>query len=108
MRSIDGRHACNAQNATDHAQHNPLKPFKMYFEKRWKMKKPTTAKHLGFYALVSPKRNGSKGRVRNRARAKIDNLPFLNSRILFRHFGTHSDSHSLMVSPKRFESWNNP
>ena len=24
MRSIDGRHACNAQNALDHAQHNPL------------------------------------------------------------------------------------
>ena len=94
MRSIDGRHACNAQNALDHAQHNPLKPFKMYFEKRRKMKNPTTAKHLGFYALVSPKRNGSKGRVRNRARAKIDNLPFLNSR-------SHSDSHSLMVSPKR-------
>ena len=73
----------------------------MYFEKRWKMKKPTTAKQLGFHAWVSPKRNGSKGRVRNRARAKIAYLPFLN-------FRTHSDSHSLMVSPKRFESWNNP
>jgi hypothetical protein len=24
MRSIDGRYACNAQNALDHAQHNPL------------------------------------------------------------------------------------
>ena len=59
MRSIDGRHACNAQNETDHAQHNQLKPFKMYFEKRWKMKKPTTAEQLGFYAWVSPKRNGS-------------------------------------------------
>ncbi len=104
MRSIDGRHACNAQNATVHAQHNPIKPFKMYFEKRRKMKNPTTAEQLGFYAWVNPKRNGSKGIVRNRARAKIDNLPFLNSRILFRHFGTHSDSHSLMVNPKRNRS----
>ena len=34
----------------DHAQHNPLKPFKMYFEKRRKIKKPTTAKQLGLYA----------------------------------------------------------
>ena len=50
MRSIDGRHACNAQNATVHAQHNPIKPFKMYFEKRRKMKNPTTAEQLGFYA----------------------------------------------------------
>ena len=50
MRSIDGRHACNAQNETDHAQHNPLKPFKMYFEKRRKMKNPTTAKQLGRHA----------------------------------------------------------
>ena len=48
-----------AQNETDHAQHNPLKPFKMYFEKQGKRKNPTTAKHLGLYAWVSPKRNGS-------------------------------------------------
>ena len=48
-----------AQNETDHAQHNPLKPFKIYFEKRRKMKKLTTEEPLGFYAWVSPKRNGS-------------------------------------------------
>ena len=92
MRSIDGRHACNAQNETVHAQHNPLQPFKMYFEKRWKRKNPTTAEQLGFHAWVSPKRNGSKGRVRNRARAKIAYAPFIHYRILYRHFGTHSDS----------------
>ena len=55
MRSIDGRHACNAQNETDHAQHNPLKPFKMYFEKRRKMKKPTTAIAVGVLCLGKPK-----------------------------------------------------
>jgi hypothetical protein len=48
-----------AQNATDHAQHNPLKPIKILIEKRWKRKNPTTAEQLGFYAWVSPKRNGS-------------------------------------------------
>ncbi len=59
MRSIDGRHACNAQNETDHAQHNPLKPFKIYFDKQFKRKNPATAEQLGRHAWVSPKRFGS-------------------------------------------------
>jgi len=38
-----------AQNETDHAQHNPLKPFKIYFEAT-ENEKPLTAKQFGFYA----------------------------------------------------------
>jgi hypothetical protein len=45
-----------AQNETDHAQHNPLKPIKMYFKKQFKRKNPTTAEQFGFHAWVSPKR----------------------------------------------------
>jgi len=37
----------------------PFKAIKVYFKKQFKRKNPTTAEQLGFYAWVSPKRNGS-------------------------------------------------